>query len=71
MHVPVQYQVTGPVLEVRDDAIVAQKSNEKKVLCRIRRFRRPVPCKIDHDHIPLDGLLQPVEEGVLNLSSGA
>jgi len=24
-----QYQVTGPVLEVRDDAIVVQKGNEK------------------------------------------
>lgn len=26
---PIQYQVTGPVLEVREDAIVIQKGNEK------------------------------------------
>jgi hypothetical protein len=26
---PIQYQVTGPVLEVRDDAVVIQKGSEK------------------------------------------
>ena len=31
---PVQYQVTGPVLEVRDDAIVVQKGNEKWEIAR-------------------------------------
>jgi hypothetical protein len=31
---PVQYQVTGPVLEVRDDAIVMQKGNEKWEIAR-------------------------------------
>jgi len=30
----VQYQVTGPVLEVRDDAIVVQKGNEKWEIAR-------------------------------------
>lgn len=30
----IQYQVTGPVLEVRDDAIVVQKGNEKWVIAR-------------------------------------
>jgi len=29
-----QYQVTGPVLEVRDDAIVVQKGNEKWEIAR-------------------------------------
>lgn len=31
---PAQYQVTGPVLEVRDDAIVVQKGNEKWEIAR-------------------------------------
>lgn len=31
---PVQYQVTGPVLEVKDDAIVVQKDNEKWQIAR-------------------------------------
>ena len=31
---PAQYQVTGPVLEVRDDAIVVQKGNEKWEITR-------------------------------------
>ena len=31
---PVQYQVTGPVLEVRDDALVVQKGNEKWEIAR-------------------------------------
>lgn len=31
---PAQYQVTGPVLEVRDDAIVVQKGNEKWEISR-------------------------------------
>ena len=31
---PVQYQVTGPVIEVRDDAIVIQKGNEKWEIAR-------------------------------------
>lgn len=31
---PVQYQVTGPVLEVREDAIVVQKGNEKWEISR-------------------------------------
>jgi hypothetical protein len=30
----VQYQVTGPVLEVREDAIVVQKGNEKWEIAR-------------------------------------
>jgi hypothetical protein len=30
----VQYQVTGPVLEVRDDALVVQKGNEKWEIAR-------------------------------------
>jgi predicted transcriptional regulator len=30
----VKYQVTGPVLEVRDDAIVVQKENEKWEISR-------------------------------------
>jgi hypothetical protein len=30
----VQYQVTGPVLEVRDDVIVVQKGNEKWEIAR-------------------------------------
>jgi hypothetical protein len=29
-----QYQVTGPVLEVRDDAVVLQKGNEKWEIAR-------------------------------------
>jgi len=31
---PIQYQVTGPVLEVRDDAIVVQKGSEKWEIAR-------------------------------------
>ena len=31
---PVQYQVTGPVLEVTDTAIVVQKGNEKWEIAR-------------------------------------
>jgi hypothetical protein len=31
---PAQYQVTGPVLEVRDDVIVVQKGNEKWEIAR-------------------------------------
>jgi hypothetical protein len=31
---PVQYQVTGPVLEVTDNAIVVQKGNEKWEIAR-------------------------------------
>lgn len=31
---PAQYQVTGPVLEVRDDAIVVQKGTEKWEIAR-------------------------------------
>jgi hypothetical protein len=31
---PAQYQVTGPVLEVRDDAIVVQKGSEKWEMAR-------------------------------------
>ena len=31
---PVQYQVTGPVLELRDDVIVVQKGTEKWELAR-------------------------------------
>jgi hypothetical protein len=31
---PTQYQVTGPVLEVRDDAIVVQKGKEKWEIAR-------------------------------------
>jgi hypothetical protein len=31
---PVLYQVTGPVLEVRDDAIVVQKGSEKWEIAR-------------------------------------
>jgi hypothetical protein len=31
---PAQYQVTGPVLEVREDAIVVQKGNEKWEIAR-------------------------------------
>jgi hypothetical protein len=31
---PAQYQVTGPVLEVRDDAVVIQKGNEKWEISR-------------------------------------
>jgi hypothetical protein len=31
---PAQYQVTGPVLEVKDDAIVVQKGNEKWEIAR-------------------------------------
>lgn len=30
----VQYQVTGPVLEIRDDALVVQKGNEKWEIAR-------------------------------------
>jgi hypothetical protein len=30
----VKYQVTGPVLEVRDDAVVVQKENEKWEIAR-------------------------------------
>lgn len=33
---PAQYQVTGPVLEVRDDAIVVQKGNEKWEIARTK-----------------------------------
>ena len=31
---PIQYQVTGPVLEVTDNAIVVQKGNEKWEIAR-------------------------------------
>ena len=31
---PIQYQVTGPVLEVRDDAVVIQKGSEKWEIAR-------------------------------------
>jgi len=31
---PVKYQVTGPVLELRDDVIVVQKGNEKWEIAR-------------------------------------
>jgi hypothetical protein len=31
---PVQYQVTGPVIELRDDVIVVQKGTEKWELAR-------------------------------------
>jgi hypothetical protein len=31
---PTQYQVTGPVLEVRDDAVVIQKGSEKWEIAR-------------------------------------
>jgi hypothetical protein len=31
---PAQYQVTGPILEVRDDAIVVQKGTEKWEIAR-------------------------------------
>ena len=31
---PAQYQVTGPVLELRDDAIVVQKGKEKWEIAR-------------------------------------
>jgi peroxiredoxin family protein len=31
---PAQYQVTGPVLEVRDDVIVVQKGTEKWEIAR-------------------------------------
>jgi hypothetical protein len=31
---PVQYQVTGPVLEVKDDVIVVQKDSEKWAIAR-------------------------------------
>jgi hypothetical protein len=31
---PAQYQVTGPVLEVREDVIVVQKGNEKWEIAR-------------------------------------
>ena len=36
---PAQYQVTGPVLEVRDDAIVVQKGNEKWEIVDDRCYR--------------------------------
>lgn len=31
---PVQYQVTGPLLEIKDDVIVVQKDNEKWAIAR-------------------------------------
>jgi hypothetical protein len=31
---PLQYQVTGPVLELKDDVIVVQKDNEKWAIAR-------------------------------------
>ena len=52
------YQVTGPVLEVRPDAIVVQKGSDKWEIARDASTKLPADVKVgieSHDHLQDDG----------------